>query len=65
MKRSEMVRKIADFMMVHNDNPFLTPLCAADGFLKFVQSEGMLPPTIENRNLQDNPFENVWEPEAQ
>lgn len=62
MKRSEMIANLAKWMESKNDDPFLTSKCAAEGFLKFIEESGMLPPTIEDRNHAEI-FVNKWEPE--
>lgn len=43
MKRSEMVANIANFIFDNNEN-YTDQLTAAEGLLKFIENNGMLPP---------------------
>ena len=44
MKKSQMLEMIEDFMEQNNEDPILTKQEAAEAFLRFVESKGMLPP---------------------
>lgn len=61
MKRSEMLKDLAVFI----DTELFMDIDPeqADELLTFIEGKGMLPPTIENTNLQEI-FENVWEKES-
>jgi len=46
MKKSDMICRIAEWMEQNNDDPLLTPLCAAEAFLELVEDLGMTPPEV-------------------
>ncbi len=53
MKRSEMLKMIEDFMEQNNEDHILTKQDAAEMFLNFVESKGMLPPPTETDVVTD------------
>ena len=57
-----MLKMIEDFMEQNNEDPILTKQEAAEAFLGFVESKGMLPPEYI---VEYGPLitANAWEPE--
>ena len=63
MKRTDMVMRIAEWMEQNNDDPLLTPLCAAEAFLDLVEDIGMKPPYRPSDEKVIRCQVSEWEPE--